>query len=170
MKAYMLPILLLFTMFFEYPDFIQEDEDNITTIVLVRHAEKMDQTDNPELSQEGIERSLRLRDMLVYSSIDAVYSTPYIRTEETVKPVAEYFDLHVTPYQAIPDSQWANSLVSNHRGEVVLISGHSNTVPELANLLLQKTHFEADFDESDYGNILIITITEASRKLLHLRY
>jgi hypothetical protein len=47
----------------------------------------------------------------------------------------------------------------------VVICGHSNTIPALANILIGKEQYKT-FDDSDYGNLLIIkdgTVT-------HLRY
>ncbi|MDR9366909.1 MAG: hypothetical protein RI575_16355, partial [Balneolaceae bacterium] len=61
--------------------------------------------------------------------------------------------------------------IQEHNGDTILISGHSTTTPSVANAILGEEHFENNFEESDYGNILIITISsDGDEKLLHLRY
>jgi hypothetical protein len=38
----------------------------------------------------------------------------------------------------------------------VIVAGHSNTTPALANVILGRQEFTTGFDESDYDNILIV--------------
>lgn len=162
---------LLLSLFLFDVGLSQAQKSDITTFILIRHAEKVDDSRDPDLSPEGYERAERLADMLSSASIDAIYSTEFTRTEQTVQTVAEDMGLEIKSYSTQdPDSavlQWQ----STHRGDIVVVSGHSNTTPAFANALLGRQHFEANFDESDYGNLLIITVSsndEAS--LLHLRY
>lgn len=149
----------------------QEIEEDLTTIVLVRHAEKLDDSSDPDLSEAGYKRAANLAEMFKDVDFDAVYSTNYIRTLETAKPVAEANDLSITEYDPRNPEGETKKWIENHSGETILISGHSNTTPTFANAVLDEEHFEEKFDESDYGNLLIITISEeGERKLLHLRY
>jgi len=141
-----------------------------TTFILVRHAEKMSNSDDPGLTEEGLKRAKKLREMLEMANISAIYSTNYKRTMATVQSVSDMADVPVTIYEPIPAREVTEQWISNHRGATVLISGHSNTIPSLANQLLARTQFESDFDESDYGNLLIITVMDTERTLLHLRY
>lgn len=60
--------------------------------------------------------------------------------------------------------------LERHRGQAGLISGHSDTTPVFANELLGYEHFDGKFDEADYGNLLVVTIACADRRLLHLNY
>jgi hypothetical protein len=53
-------------------------------------------------------------------------------------------------------------MVNKHRGGTVLISGHSNTTPWTANLLVGNEVYK-DYAESEYGIILIITVTRMGR-------
>lgn len=128
-----------------------------TTYILVRHAEKEDVAKDPGLSAGGQERAKRLAAMLSSQQIDAIYSTNFNRTKNTVKPLADAKGLQITTYEKQPD-------VAAMKGTVV-ICGHSNTIPALANILIGKEQYKT-FEDSDYGNILIIkdgTVT-------HLRY
>ena len=60
-----------------------------TTVIFVRHAERMTDVDNPPLSDAGRARAAELARQLVDvdvvpgDGVDAVYATPYLRTEQT---------------------------------------------------------------------------------------
>ena len=149
----------------------QSQDSEITTFILVRHAEKVDNSSDPDLSPEGYERADQLARMFDEIKIDAVYSTDLVRTTETIRKLAESNALDIETYDAQTPEATANQWIEEHRGDIVFISGHSNSTPIFANALLGKTHFNGSFDESDYGNLLIITITDTgTSRLLHLRY
>ena len=60
------------------------------TVILVRHAEKCTEpASDPGLTTLGQERAQALRRTLVDLSIEAIYSTPYERTLQTVQGLAE---------------------------------------------------------------------------------
>lgn len=149
----------------------QSTEGEITTFILVRHAEKTDNSADPMLSPEGIERASLLARMLDEIRFDAVYSTPLIRTTETAREVAERNGKEIIEYDHRNPEKLAGEWKNKHRGEYVLISGHSNSTPMFANALLGREHFKVKFDESDYGNILIVTITsDGKSRLLHMKF
>jgi 2,3-bisphosphoglycerate-dependent phosphoglycerate mutase len=118
-----------------------------TTFILVRHAEKESGAADPMLSKEGEARAQSLVRLLDKQKVDAIYSTNFNRTKNTVKPLADAKGISVQIYEKDPD-------VGKMSGTVV-ICGHSNTIPALANKLLGKEQFKT-FEDSDYGNILII--------------
>lgn len=150
---------------------IAQTGDSITTYILVRHAEKVDDSADPELSEEGVERVIRLSKMLSEVSFDAVYSTPLIRTRETARPIAEENNLDITEYNHRTVDETVSRWKELHSGETILISGHSNTTPMFANALLGREHFAGWFDDSDYGNLLIITVTGSGEsELIHIRF
>ncbi|GAI92910.1 unnamed protein product, partial [marine sediment metagenome] len=60
---------------------LPDEEKIITTIFLVRHAEKaQDSTSDPPLTSEGKARAQELAYILKHVPLVAIYSTPYIRT------------------------------------------------------------------------------------------
>lgn len=126
------------------------------TFILVRHAEKESGND-PVLTKEGTERAQSLVRLFKEQKIDAIYSTNFNRTKSTVKPLADAKGVTIQTYEKEP-------ALDNVKGTVV-ICGHSNTIPALANKLLGKEQFKT-FDDSDYGNILIIN----GSSVTHLRY
>ncbi|MEX2572823.1 MAG: histidine phosphatase family protein [Balneolaceae bacterium] len=149
----------------------QPESGDLTTVVLVRHAEKMDDSEDPDLSEEGYRRADRLSEMLSRLQFDAVYSTPRVRTQKTVEAIAERNDTVIEDYDHEQLDTLIPAWLNRHRGETILISGHSNTTPPASNLALGREHFEGKFDESDFGNIIIITRSQnGESKLLHLRY
>lgn len=131
----------------------------ITTFILVRHAEKaMGDSKDPELTEAGQARAHRLISMLERTSIDAVYSTSYKRTRDTVTPLAHAKGLTVQDYE--PQKEAAvEKMLKDHVGKTILVSGHSNTIPQIAGWLTGSDNWEA-FDESDYGNVLIVSVVE----------
>lgn len=150
---------------------VQTADENLTTIILVRHAEKVDDSSDPDLSEAGYDRADRLAEMFENVPFDAVYSTNFKRTRQTATPIANANNLNVRVYDHRNPQAEAKNWIENHKGETILISGHSNSTPTFANAVLGEEHFGEKFDESDYGNILVITILDdGEKKLLHMRY
>lgn len=134
----------------------------ITTFILVRHAEKgSDGTDDPDLKPEGMERAKRFAALLKNTDIQGVYSTKYKRTKNTVTPLAQEKGLEVQIYDAAK-ADVIDGLLSKHAGGTVVIGGHSNTIPQIANLLTGKEDYKT-FPDSDYGNILVVSVVERGK-------
>lgn len=142
-------------------------QGDVTTFILVRHAEKgTDDPKDPALSPAGESRAQGLVKLFEKQKVDAVYSTNFKRTKNTITPLAEAKGLTVQTYEALK----LDELITKHKGGTVLICGHSNTVPGLANTLLGNKQF-ANYDDTDYGNILIVAVTEIGKgNVTHLRY
>jgi 2,3-bisphosphoglycerate-dependent phosphoglycerate mutase len=146
-----------------------------TTVIFVRHAEKAAiPADNPGLSEAGKQRAAELARQLVdadvIAGIDAVYSTSYRRTEETVQPVATALNLPITPYDASNTETIMDEIVREHKGKIVLVVGHSNTVPALiGNMGASKN--VPEISENEYDNIYIVSVPWFGKtKTIRLRY
>jgi phosphohistidine phosphatase SixA len=100
---------------------------------LVRHAEKVDQSEDPPLTERGQSRARELARLLKSAGVERIYSSDFVRTRDTAAPLAGDLGLAVTLYDpsSLPDLAQA-LLASPGRALVV---GHSNTTPELAGLL-----------------------------------
>src|SRR6056300_552099 len=137
--------------------------ESITTIYLIRHAEK-DRSDkenkNPELTEEGKQRAERWAEVLGLSKVDAVYSTNYQRTLQTATPIATRNGLEIQTYE--PNNLDIDSLTTRHEGERILIVGHSNTTPMLVNRALGEERFEW-IEDTVNGNLFTLTITPSTR-------
>lgn len=151
-------------------------KEELTTFILVRHAEKaanqnaMTKDNDPKLSEEGLKRADRLAELFSMTSIGAIYSTPYERTRSTVVPLAKAKSLEVQSYE--PGKLEAIDKIWNeNQGKTVVICGHSNTIPKIANYLSGTSDYK-DFIDSDYGNIIVVTAIQKGKKasVTWLRY
>lgn len=128
-----------------------------TTIFLIRHAEKVDNSKNPDLSKAGLERAEHWKNILAQVSIKAVYSTDFLRTIQTATPTATSKNLEIIKYD--PKTIDLKKLKKEHKGQAFLIVGHSNTTPDLANRFINQKVYEP-IDDTVFGNLYIITISE----------
>jgi broad specificity phosphatase PhoE len=130
--------------------------------------------DDPGLSEAGQSRAAELARQLVdadvIAGIDAVYSTSYRRTEETVTPVAAALDLPINSYDAGNTETIMDQIVRDHKGKIILVVGHSNTVPALiANMGASKN--VPDIAENEYDNLYIVSVPWFGKtKTIRLRY
>ncbi|HNP64277.1 MAG TPA: phosphoglycerate mutase family protein [Woeseiaceae bacterium] len=146
-----------------------------TTVIFVRHAEKASiEGSDPELSDAGKARAAELARQLVeadvVAGVDAIYSTTFQRTEQTARPVADALGLPITPYDAMNTETIIDDIVKAHKGKIILVVGHSNTIPALiANMGASKV--VPPIAEDEYDNIYIVTIPWFGKtKTIRLRY
>lgn len=139
-----------------------------TTVILVRHAEKEAEGDDPSLTTAGRQRAEALARTLQDVEVSAIYTTPYRRTRQTVSPLAERKDLPVLEYNPL-DMEAFLSLVHQVSGKTLVFAGHSNTVPAMANALLGTKKYN-DLEEGDYDRLYIIILQAGSARCLLLHY
>lgn len=146
-----------------------------TTVIFVRHAEKAAiPADDPGLSAAGKQRAAELARQLVdadvVAGVDAIYSTPFRRTEETAQPVATALGLPITSYEAANTETIMDEIVRTHKGKIILVVGHSNTVPEMiGNMGASKK--VPGIDENEYDNLYVVSIPWFGKtKTIRLRY
>lgn len=146
-----------------------------TTVIFVRHAEKaVTPADDPGLTMAGKQRAAELARQLVdadvVAGVDAIYSTSFRRTEETAQPVATALNLPITSYDASNTETIMDEIVREHKGKIVLVVGHSNTVPALiGNMGASKK--VPEIDENEYDNIYVVSIPWFGKtKTIRLRY
>jgi 2,3-bisphosphoglycerate-dependent phosphoglycerate mutase len=158
-------LLILFSLTFS-----MAQHTAITTIILMRHAEKIsDGTDDPDLKPEGVQRANRLAALLENTAIDAIYSTRFKRTKNTVAALAKEKGKDIQVYESLK-ADALQKLVAQYSGGTIVIAGHSNTVPAMVNALIGKEEYKT-FDDTDYGNLFIVTVVgsgkAAKATLLH---
>jgi phosphohistidine phosphatase SixA len=144
-----------------------------TVIVVVRHAEVEVGTDpDPGLSVDGRERAARLAKMLSKArpvrGIDAIFASELKRTQQTVTPLAETLAL---PLSVVPSARWnelPKRILRGHRGEYVLVSGNTNTIPVLIESL---TGQKVELREDEYDAMFVLFVPQISKtKVMRLRY
>ncbi len=152
-------ILLLFALAGALMTGCAQSPSTVTTFILIRHAEKADDgTKDPDLSEEGKSRAAVLTQLLRETKVDAIYSTPFKRTQQTVQPLAMAKQLTVGTYNPMKGEDM-DKLLAAHRGQTVLLSGHSNTTPWVANYFLGSNVYP-DFTDADYDNLLVLSVIE----------
>ena len=136
----------------------QELDDKTTTYFLIRHAEKVriDAADvNPDLNERGYQRAENWKKVLQHISFDAIYSSNYSRTLKTAEPISKMSNLEPIIYN--PSKIDYELFKTENKGKNVLVVGHSNTIPQFVNALInQQKYFEMDDD--DFSGLFIITI------------
>ncbi len=148
----------------------------ITTLVIVRHAEKAtDDPRDPTLSPAGQERAQDLAQALDGAGISAVYVTEFKRTRLTAEPTAQHFGLTIEARprgEMQPDAYAADQvpkILKKNAGKVVLIIGHSDTVPAMVKALTGKT--VAPIDETEFDRLYIVEVPKSGpARLIAARY
>lgn len=144
-----------------------------STFILIRHAEKdtsnkgsTTMNANPPLSQKGKERAKKLADVLNTYTINEIYSTNFIRTANTVTPLAIKNNIQIKFYNHKKLVEFANQLLLE-KNKTIVIAGHNTTTPALTNLLLKQNKFTA-LKETEYDKIFIVSINnmEATVKVI----
>lgn len=155
-------------------------QESVTRIYLVRHAEKVDDSRDPELSAAGKQRAKDLAKHLHDAEIGAIYTTPYIRTRDTATPLGEELELEMQEFKAPAPGEeadkWAKELLTNQAGKNVLVVAHSGrsdqrgSVPSLVKAFAGEMKVDPITD-SEYFNIykVIVTTTNGRTASIEVR-
>jgi broad specificity phosphatase PhoE len=129
-------------------------------VLVVRHAERADsgaapmqaQTD-PPLSAAGEARASKLAKMLGDAGIRAIYATEYRRAQDTAKPLAAKLGLAIRQYSSKSTAEFIAALRQEAPNDIVLIVGHSNTVPAILKAMGGP---EVTIADDEYDNLFVI--------------
>lgn len=129
-----------------------------TTVILVRHAEKADEPENPNptLSSAGLERAQILLQVLSRAEIASIYATQYLRTQQTVKPLADQIGLGINQIDARNTEELVRRIKSEDKGRTVLVAGHSNSVPQIIAALGGEQLPQIPDDQ--YDDLFVVTL------------
>jgi 2,3-bisphosphoglycerate-dependent phosphoglycerate mutase len=160
MKKFLLLLALLFLN-------ISFGQSKTTNYYFIRHAEKVDSSQNPDLSEKGLKRAELWNKIFSEISFDEIYSTDYKRTLQTASPTATTKKIKIKLYN--PKTLNIESFKKETLGKKVLIVGHSNTTPKFVNDIINQNLFSYIEDET-FGNLYIVTIIDGiiSSQLLKL--
>lgn len=144
--------------------------NNSTTVVLlVRHGDRdnaplcTDALGGPQLNATGNTRATELAHVGEDAGIQAIYTSEFCRTKQTVQPIQNLTGLapvEVNQYDAgthtVPDvADLVNRLNTTNVGQTVLVAGHSDTVPLIIDQLGGGT---TSFGGSEFDNFYVVTI------------
>jgi broad specificity phosphatase PhoE len=158
-----------------------EDGFKVTTVFLVRHAEKAaNPPEDPPLLEAGSLRAQELARILGRAGIKAIYTSQFLRTKQTAEPLARLLGVASTtvpirmsasnPREISQDSfkEMAEKVYAR-AGENALIVGHSNTVPEVIRALGGDT--VPTIDEKEFDDLFVVTIYARGKAgVTHLKY
>ena len=133
---------------------IPDSSADPTTFVIVRHAEKADNSTDPDLSQAGYDRAARLAAVLQYMNIDGLHATPFKRTRQTLGVIAEKLGLPVHEYEPKNPNSLLDALKAEF-GKTYVIAGHSNTAPRIVNYLSGNSVYN-DLEDHMYDPLWIV--------------
>jgi broad specificity phosphatase PhoE len=161
-------VLLIFTIFCTLNIQAQEAATETTTYYLIRHAEKVrtnSNNKNPNLKEKGVERAIKWSETFKHIDFDYIFSTDYKRTIQTALPTAKSKNLEIQFYN--PNVLFDDEFKTLTAGKTVLIVGHSNTTPQLANKILEVEKYP-EMDDRNNANLYIITISENNKSAILL--
>lgn len=127
-------------------------------ILVVRHAERADGGSgsmgaDPPLSAAGEARAVKLAAMLADAGVKAIFATEFKRTQDTVKPLAAKLGLTVQSGASGDPAALVAKIKSAHAGDVVLVAGHSNTLPVILKAFGGP---DVTIGDNEYDNLFII--------------
>ena len=142
---------------------------NVTTVILVRHAERasasMSGADSG-LNSAGLKRARELARIVADAHIQAVYTSTALRTIQTAQPIAQHLHLATIP---VNDPAALAADIRAHPGRTVLVVHHSNTLPAILSAL--GAHPVPTITESQYDWLFIVTLRPPGEAtLLSLHY
>jgi broad specificity phosphatase PhoE len=153
----------------------------VTTVILVRHAEKASQEDNSPLTPAGTERAKELARVLAGLKVDAIYTTQFRRVQDTAAPIATAAGLTPVVRQTGPAyaADLAKRILTENRGQTVLVVGHTTTTIALLKalgatdsaLVTALGTGNTTMPESQFDNLFVLTeVDGAAPKVVALRY
>jgi 2,3-bisphosphoglycerate-dependent phosphoglycerate mutase len=120
------------------PALAAPDTTLVSTVVLVRHAEKNEHPPGGDagLATKGLLRARELARVLEGARVRAVYASQYGRTRLTAEPLATAIGDSVRTYDANHLDRLAARVRKEGRGETVVIVGHGDTIqPTIEQLI-----------------------------------
>ncbi len=129
------------------------------TVYLVRHAEKADASSDPVLSEAGQARATALATLLAEVHPGHVFTSPLQRTRLTAAPTADFHSVTLEPVgfdggTAAHVAAIADRVRALPEDAVVLVVGHSNTIPLIARALGYAE--AADMPECEYDRMTML--------------
>jgi 2,3-bisphosphoglycerate-dependent phosphoglycerate mutase len=137
-------------------------------VFVVRHGERADagmqaQTD-PPLSAAGEARAQKLAAMLADAGVKDIFATELKRTQDTAKPLAAKTGVAVERVGS-KDTALLIEKIKSHPNDVVLVVGHSNTLPAILKAL---AGVDVAIADSEYDNLFVIV--PATGTMTRIRY
>jgi phosphohistidine phosphatase SixA len=138
-------------------------------VIVVRHAEKADQTADTPLSVKGRARAKALADLLRGAGVTHIITSEYLRTRDTAGPLASALGLTPEQVPARDLPALVARLKALDPASIVLVVGHSNTIPPMLTVLGWPNTL--DLHEGDYDDVFVLAPHPGQRaSMVRLKY
>jgi broad specificity phosphatase PhoE len=138
-------------------------------LVVVRHTDKIDNSDDAALSATGEAQAKRLAHVLQDLGITAIYTTQFKRTAQTAQPLAERLNIKPSVYEQNDVEAVSKEIQRKHPQEVVMVVGHRSTVPRVLGYFNPAA--KVALGSYEYDSLFILTLAPGAKPaLLHLRF
>jgi broad specificity phosphatase PhoE len=144
-------------------------------VILVRHAEKAaEPPDDPPLTGAGEERARALAAALRDAGVGAIVTSDTLRARATAEPLAR--QLHLKPVVVAAKGRSTEEHVAavaaevrRHSGEVVLVVGHTDTIPGIVAALGGPRL--RDVPHTEFANLyLLAPVADGEARLVRATY
>lgn len=147
----------------------------VTGVVVVRHAEKAnDGTRDPDLTGAGRQRAEALADALGHARVGELIASQYKRTRQTLAVLAlrRGLEISVVPAESGAIDDHIESIASRVRDTdadgVIVIAGHSNTVPLIVEALSGSA--VPAIEETEYDRLYLLLPSASGMDVIESRY
>lgn len=140
-----------------------------TTVILVRHADRNGNLD--DLNDLGDIRAGVLAHVMDKAGLDAIIRSDAARAAQTAAPTATAEGLTPVVLTANDVPAFVDEIRANHRGETVLVVGHSDTVPQIIDALGGPTL--GNIPGGEFDNLFVLTLCRCKwgqTRLTNLQY
>lgn len=134
-------------------------------VIVIRHAEKATEGgSDPELSLAGEDRAIALTRFMRHNKVDAIFTSELKRTKATASVIARQRGVVPVVVNADDVKGLAAKIAALPEDAVVLVVGHSNTVPDILTAL--GVADKVTIRDDEYGRVFVVTPTKSGRSSL----
>ena len=90
------------------------------------------------------------------AGVQTVLTSEWIRTKQTVEPLAS--ELAIQHRELSSTAALVDALAAGSEGAVVLVAGHSNTVPEMIGALTGLAPVLATIPAGEFDNLYVVSV------------
>jgi phosphohistidine phosphatase SixA len=127
-----------------------------TTLLVLRHADRVPTQD--ALSAAGQARAQELVRVAQKAGIRGIYHSDTDRSRQTAQPIANALGITPVEIPATDVTALVNHIFANHRGETVLVVGHSNTVPQIITAVGGPVL--PDIPDNEFDNLFVVPVCQ----------
>ena len=138
-------------------------------VFLIRHADRLDASEDTPLSKAGEARAQLLARLLKDAGITAIYTSQFQRTIKTAEPLAISLQIKPASIPAADREGLFKRIRTENRDDIVLIVGHDRTIPVLLKLFGHPV--DITIAATEYDNLFVLVPKDSGPPtVLRMRY